>query len=315
MSVLTDVEIKQEHKRQIVSTVITLIIYIAIFFIIAYLTNIAPKAKEEVIITKVKLSDKIREDNERLGNQNKTNIPKEIKKKRDEGIQKAKKGDDTPAKENSSNKKEIIEKSNDTKKAIEKEQGKDVAIAPTLNEKTALPEQKNDTKTTERATTFDTYSDTESEAKRELEKKFFADSNGGKKSGTKVDDLAGDDIDSLLKNIGTGGGGKADTNVEGSKKSNLDGDILWSGGRDRRLIAPLTIVPPREIAEAGVRPKSVKIAFVVYENGRVAEANIVVSTGNPNWDNAIVGEFKKNAIFEEASVKSSGVIDIELKYN
>jgi len=303
MATLTNIELKQEQKRQIISTIITFIIYLVIFLLLVFFSDLTPKPKDEIIITKVKLADKIREDNEKLGNQNKTNIPKEIKKKGDVGNQTAKKGDGNL---NLKDNKQDINKTEQTK-------SKDVSVAIKTENSNLSPNQKVETK--EREKTFENYNEVENANKKKLEEEFFSNANSGKKSGTQVDDLDENDLENLLAKIGTGSGGKANTNVEGSKNSNLNGDILWSGGRDRKLLIPLVIIPPKEIAESGVRPKSVKISFIVFENGRVAEANIIRSTGNPSWDNAILSEFKRNAIFEEADLKSSGVINIEMKYN
>ncbi len=92
-----------------------------------------------------------------------------------------------------------------------------------------------------------------------------------------------------------------------------DGDIQWKGS-SRSLKSSGGIKAPEEISFLGIKVFIV-LEFEVYPNGLIGKVTVAESTGETDWDNEIVEQFKSNYKFNTADGHATGKIHIRIEPN
>jgi TonB family protein len=144
---------------------------------------------------------------------------------------------------------------------------------------------------------------------------FFKDKGENGNTNNSGNDQGLDDVLSNAKESSKGNNtGKNEISGNTSGNNGTSGQtIKWGSNSNRKLVNLADIVPPKDMAETGLKP-TITISFTVFENGLIGQAEIAESTGNTSWDQEILKQFKKTTFETKKGQTSTGMITFNFDY-
>lgn len=310
-----DKEAKSQEHRLRWAIFLSVILHIILVSLLSNFGNEVPNEQSKVITVRL-VQDNLSVSQEKSGNNKNSS---------------AKKGSAPPKKEtdrkNADNKK-TVQKPTENKSITKKNSGNiEKKQQPKESDKKIIEKQNNsqfseeikpieNTTTTTEEDIFNKIETSQREAKQQLEKDFFENSQADEEALPDFDfsDILLADNSASDKNSNINGFGESNNKNKDDNNSGSGKDIEWSNGGSRGLLHSDAIEVPDEVKKAGLKFK-IEIDFDVDPDGYIRNANILKSSGNSLWDEEIRRQFCK-WLFEKSSKQenSSGKIIIAVGY-
>ena len=282
---INPIEKKQERQRIKISVLFSIGFHVIFFIIFLFLSKFTQE-QEKVVVIKVRLTDKIKEEIDRMSEKERQKLKKQQKKARKKI------------------KKQLEKKKKDIEKKINKEKQK-------------IETREKEIKTiNEEADLFEEYQKIKEEEKKKEEEEFFIDENISEDS-EKDESFELEDelnkLDEALDELNL----QNNENEYSKKEENgsIDGkSIKWEGSKGREVIYSTKINISDEFKKKGLKT-SLKLRFTVFNNGLIAKVDVLESTGYTKLDQEIINQFKKWR-FQEAKGEPDifGIIEIDIGY-
>lgn len=323
-------ENKQNRKRLVIAIVLTVIIHVVLILFFGGNFIEIPKPKDEIKVINVKLLESVQQPTALTPKKAVKTTKKEHSKPKSETKQKtdnqvkqtaAEREHSEPKKMPKQNEQvkpdttkpaETVSKPNRTENQIANESDNPVAIAPIPTETTVEytpPKAK-------KQSAFDKYVQSEDTKIANNQQKWDSENVPPQSSeGSAEDQQAIEDLEAIkaiedVRPSQNQGGGEGDNFTQTGVP---DGDIQWKGA-SRSLKSSGGIKAPEAISFLGIKA-SIVLEFEVYPNGLIGKVTVAESTGETDWDNEIVEQFKSNYKFNTADGHATGKIHIRIEPN